>query len=175
MIKKLIRSLLVCLFLACFGFIAAPAQASQQKVKSDIVQTALKMGVDPYIVLSIAKLESNFEHRKQNSSGAVGVFQLMPTTARKLGVNPYSQSDNIKGGVMYYQMMYKKFGSTDLALAAYNAGPGNVQKYKGVPPFKETKRFINKIKKEYNTMKAEPLDKYMPAPKKLETEQEEAI
>ncbi len=174
MTKKLIRSLLICLFVACVSFIA-PAQASQQKIKSDIVQTALKMGVDPYIVLSIAKLESNFEHRKQNPSGAVGVFQLMPRTAKRLGVNPYSQADNIKGGVMYYQMMYKKFGSTDLALAAYNAGPGNVQKYKGVPPFKETKRFISRIKKEYNTIKTEPLDKYMPESKKPEIQQEEAI
>jgi lipopolysaccharide export LptBFGC system permease protein LptF len=67
MTKKLIRSLLVCLLVTCFGFITPPAQASQQKIKSDIVQTALKMGVDPYIVLSIAKLEQilNIENKIQ--------------------------------------------------------------------------------------------------------------
>ena len=57
---------------------------------------------------------------------------------------------------MYYQMMYKKYGSMDLALAAYNAGPGNVARYKGVPPFKETRAFISRIKQEYNTLKADP-------------------
>ena len=57
---------------------------------------------------------------------------------------------------MYYQMMYKKYGSMDLALAAYNAGPGNVARYKGVPPFKETRAFISRIKNEYNTLKADP-------------------
>ena len=105
---------------------------------------------------TFAKLESNFNPNKKNPSGAVGLFQLMPDTARRLGVNPHVQHENIKGGIMYYQMMYKKYGSMDLALAAYNAGPGNVARYKGVPPFKETKAFIARIKNEYNTLKADP-------------------
>ena len=66
-------------------------------------------------------------------NGAVGVFQLMPSTARRLGVNPYYLSDNIKGGLMYYKKLYNMFGSTELALAAYNAGPGVVKRYKKVP------------------------------------------
>lgn len=114
------------------------------------------MGVDPAIGLSIAKMESGFVHEKRSSFGAVGVFQLMPSTARKLGYDPYQLSDNIRGGLMYYKMMYQKFGSMELALAAYNAGPGNVSKYKGVPPFAETKRFISGIMNEYNSQKINP-------------------
>ncbi len=155
MIKKLIKSLLVCLCLICIVVPEANAQeSSTTKVKNDIVKTALKMGVDPYVVLSIAKLESGFDHKKRNSSGAIGVFQLMPRTAKLLGINPYLAEENIKGGVLYYKQMYKIYGNMELALAAYNAGPGNVRKYKGIPPFKETKEFVNNVKKEYNAMKA---------------------
>ena len=114
------------------------------------------MGVDPAIGLSIAKMESGFVHEKRSSFGAVGVFQLMPSTARRMGYNPYQLSDNIRGGLMYYKMMYQKFGSMELALAAYNAGPGNVSKYKGVPPFAETKRFVSGIMSEYNSQKINP-------------------
>ena len=114
------------------------------------------MGIDPALGLSIAKMESGFVHEKKSSYGAVGVFQLMPSTARRLGYNPYYLSDNIRGGLMYYKMMYQKFGSVELALAAYNAGPGNVSKYKGVPPFAETKRFVRGIMNEYYAQKANP-------------------
>lgn len=114
------------------------------------------MGVDPALGLSIAKMESGFVHEKRSSYGAVGVFQLMPSTARRLGYNPYYLSENIRGGLMYYKMMYQKFGSVELALAAYNAGPGNVSKYKGVPPFAETKRFVSGIMSEYRSQKVNP-------------------
>ena len=108
----------------------APAQASDvNTVIAAIVKHALEMGVDPAIALSIARTESGFRHEAKSSHGAVGVFQLMPSTARRLGHNPYSLNDNIRGGIMYYKMMYKMFGAMELALAAYNAGPGNVKKY----------------------------------------------
>jgi len=125
-------------------------------VKEYIVKHSMEMGVDPALALSIAKLESGFCHEKKSPYGAVGVFQLMPSTAKKLGYNPYYVSDNIKGGLMYYKMMYQKFGSVELALAAYNAGPGNVAKYNGMPPFKETKSFVANIMSEYNKQKANP-------------------
>lgn len=149
-------TLLVCFCLAFGTANSAHAAQSPQDVQKAIVSTALKMGVDPFVALSIAKLESNFNPNKRSPSGAVGLFQLMPDTARRLGVNPHTQDGNIKGGIMYYQMMYKKYGSMDLALAAYNAGPGNVARYKGVPPFKETKAFISRIKQEYYVLKADP-------------------
>lgn len=114
------------------------------------------MGVDPALGLSIAKMESGFVHEKRSPYGAVGVFQLLPSTAKRIGYNPYSLSGNIQGGLAYYKMMYQMFGSMELALAAYNAGPGNVSKYKGIPPFAETKRFVNGIMSEYRMQKANP-------------------
>ncbi len=135
----------------------APAQAADvNTVKAIIVKHAIEMGVDPAIALSIARTESGFSHNARSNHGAVGVFQLMPSTARRMGLNPYSLNDNIKGGIMYYKSMYKMFGSVELALAAYNAGPGNVKRYKAVPPYAETKRFVSKIMKDYNYYKANP-------------------
>ncbi len=130
--------------------------ANVNTVKAAIVKHSIEMGVDPAITLSIAKTESGFRHEARSSHGAVGVFQLMPSTARRMGLNPYSLDDNIKGGIMYYKSMYKMFGSMELALAAYNAGPGNVKKYRAVPPFSETKRFVAKITSDYRHYKAHP-------------------
>lgn len=135
----------------------APAQAADvNTVKAIIVKHAIEMGVDPAIALSIARTESGFSHNARSNHGAVGVFQLMPSTAKRMGLNPYSLNDNIKGGIMYYKSMYKMFGSVELALAAYNAGPGNVKRYNAVPPYAETKRFVSKIMKDYNYYKANP-------------------
>ena len=130
--------------------------ASVDTVKAAIVKYSVEMGVDPAITLSIARTESGFKHEARSAHGAVGVFQLLPSTARRMGLNPYSMNDNIKGGIMYYKMMYKMFGSMELALAAYNAGPGNVKKYKSVPPYGETKRFVSKIMTDYHHLKANP-------------------
>ena len=127
--------------------------ANVSTVKAAIVKHSIEMGVDPAITLSIAKTESGFRHEARSSHGAVGVFQLMPSTARRMGLNPYSLDDNIKGGIMYYKSMYKMFGSMELALAAYNAGPANVKKYRAVPPFSETKRFVAKIMADYRQFK----------------------
>ena len=155
----MIRKLLTLTLLLILSIFANPNQvqaASKATVKDCIVKHSLELGVDPAIGLSIAKMESGFVHEKRSAYGAVGVFQLMPSTAKKLGYNPYYLNDNIKGGLAYYKMMYQKYGSVELALAAYNAGPGNVAKYKGVPPFAETRRFIKGIMTEYNLQKANP-------------------
>ena len=131
--------------------------ADVNAVKASIVKHSIEMGVDPAIALSIARAESGFRHEARSSHGAVGVFQLMPSTARRMGLNAYSLNDNIRGGIMYYKNMYKMFGSMELALAAYNAGPGNVKRYNNkVPPYAETKRFIAKIMTDYNRLKANP-------------------
>ena len=137
------------------------ADESKDNHKRLIVKTAQKLGVDPYVALSIAKIESNFDASSKSRGGAIGLFQLNPSTAKRLGINPYIVSENVEGGIRYYQMMYKKFGSMDLALAAYNAGPGNVAKYKGIPPFKTTQNFISNIKKEYNSFKTDETTKTM--------------
>lgn len=156
MTKKLVKTLLVafCIIIAASNTGYA-AQSPQDNAKQRIVQTAKKLGVDPYVALSIAKIESNFNTTVKSPGGAIGLFQLTPSTAKKLGVNPYIVSENIEGGIKYYKMLYKKYGSMELALAAYNAGPGNVAKYNGVPPFATTKNFISKIKKECTNFKAD--------------------
>lgn len=123
-------------------------------VKNTIVQHSVALGVDPAIALSIAKVESGYNHSRRSAYGAVGVFQLMPSTAAKLGVNPYHLSDNIRGGILYYKMMYKMFGSTELALAAYNAGPAYIIKHHCAPPC--TRGYVAKTMAEYHKIKATP-------------------
>ena len=154
MIKKIV---LTAITLVSFLSINAQAAISEDVVKETIVKHSIEMGVDPALALSIAKKESGFKHELKSPYGAVGVFQVLPSTAKKIGFNnPYYLSDNIKAGLTYYKMMYKMFGSTELALAAYNAGPGNVKKYGTVPPFKETKRFVNVIMQDYKNQKLNP-------------------
>ena len=147
MVRKLIvlAILITCSFLACESAQSSGNPVPKVTVKEYIVKHSMEMGIDPALALSIAKQESGYCHELKSPYGAVGVFQLLPSTAKKLGYNPYYLSENIKGGLKYYQMMYKQFGSIELALAAYNAGPGTVAKYKGMPPFKETKSFVNSI------------------------------
>ncbi len=147
------------------GFTQANA-ATVDEIKSTIVNQAIELGIDPALALSIAKVESNFRMEARSHCGAVGVFQLMPSTARKIGINPYSLVENIKGGLKYYLMMYKMFGSVELALAAYNAGPGNVKKYNNaVPPFGETQRFVQKIMALQQVHKNDPAVLQAMAPK----------
>lgn len=154
MIRKLVLFTITVVFLLCPKVEAN--QTSVTNVKETIVKHSIELGIDPALALSIAKSESGFKHDLRSAHGAVGVFQLMPSTARRLGVNPYYLSDNIKGGLMYYRKMYDMFGSTELALAAYNAGPGIVKKYNRVPPFRETRRFVSNIMNEYSNQKTNP-------------------
>ena len=155
MTKKLIQTLLVAVCFLLIAPIDCHASEANDNHKKLIVKTAQRLGVDPYVALSIAKIESNFNASVKSPGGAIGLFQLSPGTAKKLGINPYIVSENVEGGIRYYQMLYKKYGSMDLALAAYNAGPGNVAKYNGIPPFTTTKNFIKNIKREYNSFKAD--------------------
>ena len=149
-LKKLLLFTAV-LVLSMFSQVQA---ISVDTVKAAIVKHSVEMGVDPAITLSIAQVESGFNHDLKSAYGAVGVFQLLPSTARRMGLNPYSLDDNIKGGIMYYKSMYQMFGSMQLAVAAYNAGPANVKKYNAVPPFKETKNFVSSIMSGYYYLKA---------------------
>jgi len=81
----------------------------------------------------------------RSPAGALGLFQLMPATADWLGVDPNDPADNVRGGIDFMSRLLRQFGSYNLALAAYNAGPGNVSKYHGIPPFKETQNYVSQI------------------------------
>ena len=154
MIKKIVS---IAIALVSFLSVETQAAISEDVVKESIVKHSMEMGVDPALALSIAKKESGFKHELKSPYGAVGVFQVLPSTAKKIGYNPYYLNENIKAGLTYYKMMYKMFGSTELALAAYYAGPGNVIKYGGnIPPFRETKRFVNVIMSDYHQQKMNP-------------------
>ncbi|MYL51292.1 transglycosylase SLT domain-containing protein [Halobacillus litoralis] len=112
-----------------------------------IKKASERYGVDEKLVRSVVKAESNFDARVVSHAGAQGLMQLMPATAEGLGVtDPFDPEQNLMGGTKYLRQMLDRYDdNTELALAAYNAGPGNVDKYDGVPPFRETQNYITKI------------------------------
>ena len=118
----------------------------ESEIQQMIVRIAKEEGVDPAIALAMARQESGFNPKAVSPAGAIGVMQLMPATAKELGVNPYNAEENIRGGLRYFRQQFDRFdGSVNKALAAYNAGAGNVQKYDGIPPFAETQNYVNNI------------------------------
>lgn len=106
---------------------------------------ARRHGVPEDLFLRLVQQESGWNPHAVSHKGATGLAQLMPGTAAKLGVNPKDPHQNLDGGARYLAMMYAKFGSWRLALAAYNAGPGAVEKHGGIPPFTETKNYVRAI------------------------------
>ena len=130
------------------------AMINTRAIKDKIIQIARKYGVDPKLALAVAKHESGYNPRAKSHVGAMGIFQLMPATAKGLGVNnAFDIEQNIDGGIRYLkQMLTANKGNVTLALASYNAGLGNVQKYKGVPPFKETRHYIKTILNDMDTI-----------------------
>lgn len=134
----------------------AQYSASKAEIKEQIVKHSLEQGLDPALALSVAQQESKFNKNARSSQGAVGVFQMLPSTAKAMNVDPYCLNGNIKGGVKYLKMMQDKFGSVELALAAYNAGPGAVKRHNGIPPYSQTKAYIRKIMANYYYLKVNP-------------------
>lgn len=106
---------------------------------------ARKHGIPEDLFLRLVQQESGWNPKARSHKGARGLAQLMPGTAAKLGVDPSDPIQNLEGGARYLRMMYNTFGSWRLALAAYNAGPGAVAKYGGVPPYRETRNYVRII------------------------------
>ncbi|WBU62649.1 lytic transglycosylase domain-containing protein [Paracoccus aerodenitrificans] len=106
---------------------------------------ARKYGIPEALFLRLVNQESRWNPNARSHKGAMGLAQLMPGTARTLGVNPRDPVQNLEGGARYLRMMYNEFGDWRLALAAYNAGPGAVKKYGGIPPYRETRNYVRII------------------------------
>lgn len=114
-------------------------------VFESLARNSKELGLDVRHVIATAVAESFGNQNEISPAGAIGVMQLMPSTAASLGVDPWDMEQNVSGGVKYLANQYKAFGNWDLAHAAYNAGPGAVKKYGGVPPYSETQQYVSKI------------------------------
>jgi soluble lytic murein transglycosylase-like protein len=128
---------------------AAPAKLPEPLAPEQLANAAAeKYRLPPSLVRSVMKAESGFQPRAVSPKGAIGLMQLMPGTAQKLGVNPYDPAQNVDAGTRYLRELLEKYnGALRHALAAYNAGPEAVEKHGGVPPFAETLDYIRRVER----------------------------
>lgn len=131
------------------GWTEAPAVRPSAKppspLRAHIEAAALATDLSPDFLEAVARTESGLDPAAVSPAGAIGVMQLMPATARGLGVDPWDPAQNIMGGARYLRAQLDRFdGAVDLALAAYNAGAGRVVQYRGVPPFRETRAYVGR-------------------------------
>ena len=125
----------------------APAPVAPEQIDALVQQNAQIWQVDPALIKSVIANESSFDANATSPVGAQGLMQLMPETAATLGVrNPYDPAQNVAGGTRYLRSLLDRFnGDTRLAVAAYNAGPGAVEKYGDVPPYSETQNYVQNV------------------------------
>lgn len=128
--------------------VSSPPKKMGEGINSLISGVADKYNLDPALLKAVVKVESHFNPRAVSPAGAMGLMQLMPKTAAALGVkDAFNVQENLEGGARYLKSMLDRFrGDVNLALAAYNAGPGAVKKYGGVPPYRETMEYVRRVK-----------------------------
>ncbi len=134
------------------SWVSSPLHEYQDTIK----RISARYSVDPTLVTAVISTESNFNELAISRSGAMGLMQLMPDTATHLGVqDPFDPKDNIEGGVKYLRYLIERFkGNLEHAIAAYNSGPSTVDKFGGVPPYGETRRYVKKVFDRYHGKKS---------------------
>lgn len=132
----------------CRGLSSTQLTQRGNRLDKKFLAAAGRFNLDAALIKAVARAESCFDPQAVSVAGAKGLMQLMPATARELGVqNIHDLDQNLQAGAEYLASMLKRYANDiDLALAAYNAGPGNVDKYSGIPPFRETERYIRSVK-----------------------------
>lgn len=146
---------------------AAARRPPSEDLDRAIAETARRLRVDPQLVRAIVQVESDYDPRARSYKGAMGLMQLMPDTAAQLAVrDPWDPLQNLRGGVTYLRDMLERFdGRTELALAGYNAGPEAVRRHGGVPPYAETRDYVEKVLRLYRGDPDLQLEtEYRPAP-----------
>lgn len=120
---------------------------NHNRIDALINHYAKRFALDHFLLKAVIRVESNFNPQVVSQKGAQGLMQLMPETAREVGVrNPFDASESIFGGAMYLRKMLDTFEHLDLALAAYNAGPGAVRRHGGIPPYEETRNYVKRVR-----------------------------
>lgn len=134
--------------------VAKPVPAMKTEVDEIVEKASAEHGVDPLLVRSVMQVESNFNPNAVSPKGAMGLMQLMPSTARQMGVtNAFDVRQNIEGGVRFLRYLKSKFQDDRLVLAAYNAGEGAVKKHGWIPPYPETVEYVYKVGRKYGESK----------------------
>lgn len=148
---------------------AAPA-AKNERINEAVERAAKQFDVDPLLVHAVIQVESNYNPYAISHAGAQGLMQLMPGTARQLGVqNSFDVEENVRAGVRHLKALQEQYKDDRLALAAYNAGAGAVNKYRWIPPYQETQEYVYKVGKKYGeARRAVSVPAAKPSPQKAE-------
>ena len=149
--------------------LGAAQLANRQKIEVMIREVSARYNVDPALIRAVIETESNWNSTAISRKGALGLMQLVPGTARQLGVNnAFDPKQNLDGGVRYLHTLLERYnGDLDRALAAYNAGPGAVDRAKGVPQFRETREYVRKVTDSYNRPGSNRLPRASSAPRPI--------
>lgn len=131
------------------------SSSDRASIARHVEQYSQRHGIDPHLVMAVIEVESGFNHQAVSRAGAQGLMQIMPATQQDLGLTaPFDPAENIEAGIRYLKMLMDRFPNLTLALAAYNAGPANVERYNGIPPFRETQDYVRKVTANYDRRRA---------------------